>query len=81
MYHPIRYVRSVVQAAQLAYSNLQNLILRLTFSIDRNTAATAALLETATATLRAAEATQTATSYLAAAEQHRREQAGLRHEF
>ena len=81
MFRPIRYVKSAVRSIQLAISNLQRLVLRLTFSIDQNTAATAALLETAKATLEAAKAAQVSTAYVAAAEKHSRQESGRRHEF
>jgi hypothetical protein len=81
MFHPIRTYRNTVLAIQLTITNTQRMLLGLITALDRNTATTAELLATAKETLKAAQATQTATAYLAAAEQHRREQAGLRHEF
>lgn len=81
MIHPIRTFRNTVEAVQLTILNVQKLFVGLITALHQNTATNAALLETAKANLESAKATQTATAYLAAAEQHRREQAGIRHEF
>jgi hypothetical protein len=81
MIHPIRTFKNTVLAVQLTITNTQRMLLGLITALDRNTATTAELLATAQATLKAAEATQTATAYLAAAERHSREQSGQRHDF
>lgn len=81
MIHPIRTFRNTVEAIQLTIINFQKLLLALRLAVETNTAATAAQLETAKATLEAAEATKSATAYLASAERHSREQAGQRHDF
>jgi len=74
MIHPIRTFRNTVEAIQL-------LLLALRLAVETNTAATAALQDTAEATLAAAKDASAATAYLAAAEKHSREQAGQRHDF
>lgn len=81
MIHPIRTYRNTLEAIRLTVTNTQRMLLGLITALDRNTATNAALLETAKATLLAARATQDAVTYLQSAEQHRREQAGIRHAF
>jgi len=66
MIHPIRTFRNTVEAIQLTILNFQKLLLALRLAVETNTAATAAQLETAKATLAAAKDASTATAYLAA---------------
>jgi len=79
--HPIRTVRNTVKAIQLTILNFQKLLLALRLSVENNTAATAAQLETAKATLATATATQTAVAYLERSERQRRQSQGQPHEL
>jgi hypothetical protein len=81
MYHPVRRINTLIEALRLTVSNFQRLGLALLTAIQKNTEALALQQATTEQTLKAVQATSAAVSYLAAAEQHRREQAGIRHEF
>lgn len=81
MNHPIRSIRNFVAALKLAITTFQRLGFSLLTALQRHTEVLAAQQATAEQTLKATESTSAAVSYLASAERHRREQAGIRHEF
>ena len=76
MFHPLRKIRETVHLFQQLLTAQTDALKAQTDALKASTAATSALFETAQKIQAASTATETAVSYLARAERHRREQTG-----
>jgi len=76
MFHPLRKIRQTVHVFKQLLSAQTDALKAQTDALNASTAATSALLDTVQKIQSAGAATETAVSYLARAERHRREQTG-----
>lgn len=74
--HPIKRTRDTITAVKLTILNFQKLLFALIAALDKNTAATSALLETSQKTLAACTEIQSATAYMERADRHTRRSSG-----